>query len=646
MLGVRLLVLLLLLIPVVTAQDSLFDHDALTLKTTITNKLELVPTASDYVVQWLVANVSWFPLNDSRQTVLSTITTPSATVTHDNMEFRWENPTSKHLSYEIVAVVETSGNPIPIKEPIPFPIGHLENQFAPYLKDREIIDITPQIRRLAQKQAQGGDDLFEVVFKLAKWTKANIAYNLTSLNVEASQSASWVLEHREGVCDELTSLFVAMVRSLGIPAKFIAGISYTDLDEFDSPWGPHGWAEVYFPQTGWVPFDVTYGQYGYVDATHIKLKETLDAKQATVRYTSKGRHVSLDTSDYDIVTEVLSKGKRRTPSIDATMSVLYTTVGPGSFNLVTVELTNTDNFYRAFDIQLAQTTGLDTLDDLRQSVFLPPRGETTVTWIIQQSGALQQGYLYTFPIEVHLHGQVLKDDFTAKTSGQRYIYDDIIQHLPKSAIAVDLSTPELACSSSTSTIFLGMDFIVGCTAPGSEPICMEETCVRPINGKANFTITLEDAGVHTLKFNRKGLRTTYTSYVTVDVQMKPDITIDDIKAPTSIDYDAEGALEFTLHAAQNSLPRAVVVRLEHEMVQQEWKLETLETPTRYRVIFDGRSLDLGENIFTIRVNFKDQFGKEYERTETVLVEMKTTLFLQRVSVWLNKFWSKIDTWLG
>ena len=72
-----------------------------------------------------------------------------------------------------------------------------------------------------------------------------------------TEPATWVYDNRQGVCDELTGLFISMLRELGIPARFVSGVSYTNLPEFAKPWGGHGWAEVWFPDVGWVPFDVT-----------------------------------------------------------------------------------------------------------------------------------------------------------------------------------------------------------------------------------------------------------------------------------------------------------------------------------------------------------------------------------------------------
>lgn len=69
-------------------------------------------------------------------------------------------------------------------------------------------------------------------------------------------SSEWdamsVRENREGNCDQFSTLFVALCRSLGIPARTLVN-TWT--------WGGrHVFAELYLPQHGWIPADPTLGQ--------------------------------------------------------------------------------------------------------------------------------------------------------------------------------------------------------------------------------------------------------------------------------------------------------------------------------------------------------------------------------------------------
>ena len=258
------------------------------------------------------------------------------------MLFEWIKPDVGELSYSAVYEVTTRNAPVPITRKGSFPISDFEDEVIKYTAESDNIDWqNPDIIELASSLAAGEDDLFVVVYKLAEWSNRNIVYNLSTLTAEVTKPASWVLENRLGVCDELTNIFIALNRALGIPARFVSGISYTDSDLFPERWGFHGWAEVYFPGHGWVPFDVTYGEFGFVDPGHIKLIETVDVADTTTNYQWSGRNIDVDTGPLKpVITLKAAIGKVK-PDIEMTSKILKKTVGFGSYNIEEVEVTNT-----------------------------------------------------------------------------------------------------------------------------------------------------------------------------------------------------------------------------------------------------------------------------------------------------------------
>lgn len=69
-----------------------------------------------------------------------------------------------------------------------------------------------------------------------------------------------ILEHRKGVCQDFTHLFIALARHLKIPARYVSGLLHpddTDRERFRGYTQTHAWAELYFPSTGWIGFDPT-----------------------------------------------------------------------------------------------------------------------------------------------------------------------------------------------------------------------------------------------------------------------------------------------------------------------------------------------------------------------------------------------------
>lgn len=67
------------------------------------------------------------------------------------------------------------------------------------------------------------------------------------------------LASRRGVCQDFTHIMLALVRGLGIPARYVSGYLYHATGELDrSPRdATHAWIEAYVPDIGWVGFDPT-----------------------------------------------------------------------------------------------------------------------------------------------------------------------------------------------------------------------------------------------------------------------------------------------------------------------------------------------------------------------------------------------------
>jgi transglutaminase-like putative cysteine protease len=69
---------------------------------------------------------------------------------------------------------------------------------------------------------------------------------------------------RRGVCEQFATAHVVMLRTLGIPARLVAGYGTGQHNALSGYYAvrasdAHAWTEVYFPGYGWVPFDPTPG---------------------------------------------------------------------------------------------------------------------------------------------------------------------------------------------------------------------------------------------------------------------------------------------------------------------------------------------------------------------------------------------------
>src|ERR1041385_4468085 len=137
---------------------------------------------------------------------------------------------------------------LPVKDP----------EFAPYVKaTAEFGADDEQVKKQAHEIAGEDHDAWSVAQKLADWTHENLEWKSVA-NADARQT----LATREADCSEFSALFVAMARSLGLPARIVSGLAYSG-----ESFGGHAWVEVWAGK--WIELDPTWGTH-FVDATHIR----------------------------------------------------------------------------------------------------------------------------------------------------------------------------------------------------------------------------------------------------------------------------------------------------------------------------------------------------------------------------------------
>src|SRR3989338_8913549 len=223
------LILLLLVIPISFADNLVYFQDSLDLSLEINEMFQLQPTGPDPSVDEVLITLFLLPQDSSRQTVK--IQQTEGTIQDDALNFFWEDNSLEPKYFGYKALVKTKIETVQVGKKIHFPISDAQvKAFGKYLEPSENIDSSNLlIIAKASELVEGEDDLFEAVFKLAQWVEENVKYDIQDKVIrESSQKASWTLQNKRGVCDEMTSLLVAMTRSVGIPARFVQGISYTE----------------------------------------------------------------------------------------------------------------------------------------------------------------------------------------------------------------------------------------------------------------------------------------------------------------------------------------------------------------------------------------------------------------------------------
>ena len=436
---------------------------------------------SSFQISSASANLRWFPRDSYLQTVkdfqvlggyancqIQTKDSNSFDQLGDEnhpeskLQLEWNQP-GNSASFTIAALVETKKEMVPVCHAVPFPLRMvLPEDIYEFLQPGQIANhFDPSIQQMAWEIVRDHTDMYHALFALADWTNRNIEYSLDSLGEGNVQMASSVLNNRWGKCDELSSLLVSMARAVGIPSRFVHGYAYTNKPEwFDNEaWGAHTWSEHYFPGVGWVPFDVTYGEYGYLNAGHVMLSVSQDAMdQSTIGFQAHGTGAfQLVTQDLEIqvtpteqspsTTEKSAEAQEDTSSfrempfgasarrngrtinhhnghsqdvdqvLDVSLDAPYSTVGFGSKIALVATVTNHQDHYVSTTLEFTNITDASLIpwaDDygnsfsttsLSNPILLNPYETKTVPFLVEiNPKILQHRYTYTFPFCVSALG--------------------------------------------------------------------------------------------------------------------------------------------------------------------------------------------------------------------------------------------------
>lgn len=135
---------------------------------------------------------------------------------------------------------------------------------------RQYLDSSDQVQVDSEKISQIADtfvapsaSIQTIVGKALLWTKENIKYDEKLADeiyagTSKGRSAEETLDCKTGTCNEYSNVFIAFMRHLGIPARYIEGFWMTDSNVHMY----HAWAEFYLQGYGWIPVDPMTGAWG------------------------------------------------------------------------------------------------------------------------------------------------------------------------------------------------------------------------------------------------------------------------------------------------------------------------------------------------------------------------------------------------
>lgn len=150
-----------------------------------------------------------------------------------------------------------------------------KNELRKYLKATSLAPITGKVKERAEKIIEGKETSLEKARAIYDWIINNMERD-PNVKGCGSGNCGQVLENLKGKCADLHGVYVAMLRSVGVPAREIYGIRLPKEKEGDMTKSQHCWAEFYLPGYGWVPIDASDVRKYMLENKITKVKDAKD----------------------------------------------------------------------------------------------------------------------------------------------------------------------------------------------------------------------------------------------------------------------------------------------------------------------------------------------------------------------------------
>ena len=186
------------------------------------------------------------------------------------------------------------------KEPIPADV-------MKYLEPNRYIVTDGKVAKIAKDITRGKRTILSKARAIYDWMVEN-TYRDPTVKGCGLGIVEQVLAKRGGKCVDLSSVYVALARAAGVPAREVFGLRLGTKPHQDITGGYHCWAEFYLPGTGWVPVDPADVRkmmlVENLELTDRKTKEYIEyfwagVDEYRIALTKSGRDIALNPAQSD-----------------------------------------------------------------------------------------------------------------------------------------------------------------------------------------------------------------------------------------------------------------------------------------------------------------------------------------------------------
>jgi transglutaminase-like putative cysteine protease len=144
--------------------------------------------------------------------------------------------------------------------------------YAEYLKPTSMGPVDGNVKQLSDSIVKGKKTVLEKAKAIYDWTCENM-YRDPDTRGCGKGDVCELLKKPGGKCTDISSVYIALARAAGVPAREVFGVRLGKKEVQDVTDWQHCWVEFFLPGYGWVPVDPA-------DVRKAMLVEKLDLKDA------------------------------------------------------------------------------------------------------------------------------------------------------------------------------------------------------------------------------------------------------------------------------------------------------------------------------------------------------------------------------
>jgi transglutaminase-like putative cysteine protease len=210
-----------------------------------------------------------------------------ATATDGGITATWLNPPPR-LSYTIAAnlTIDVQVAGLNSESQLPIRLNSSDQSASEYLAPSKYVQSNDSaIKKTAETLVSNAHYESAAVTSIMLWVRDYLKYDSSVTN----HDAAWTFYNKRGTCENYAQLSLALLRSVGIPARYVSGYlvggditvsSYLSTYGYSWNAGSHAWIEVYYPDIGWVPYEPQQ-TLGFVDDHHVRVSVGTDSSDVT-----------------------------------------------------------------------------------------------------------------------------------------------------------------------------------------------------------------------------------------------------------------------------------------------------------------------------------------------------------------------------